>query len=115
MLLVTTPWCVGGSVRADTVGNGDMTAVAECLFATARQSWWVRGVVVAETTQSLETDTVVLGPILRVSNHSTVEILDLLVNSRRTAKVFALSISPWTQGSLRFFMATPRSGPSNHM
>jgi hypothetical protein len=31
--------CVGGSVRAGTVGDGDMTAVAECLFATARQSW----------------------------------------------------------------------------
>jgi hypothetical protein len=43
------------------------------------------------------------------SKQSTVEILDVSVDSRRTAKVFALSISSWTQGSLRFFMASPRS------
>jgi hypothetical protein len=35
--------------------------------------------------------------------------MELFVDSRRSARVFALSISPWTQGSLLILMASPRS------
>jgi hypothetical protein len=38
-----------GSARADTVSDGDVTAVVECLLAKAGHSWQSRGDGVAET------------------------------------------------------------------
>jgi hypothetical protein len=40
-----------GSARADTVGDGDVTAVAECRLAKAGYSWRSRGDGVAEKTR----------------------------------------------------------------